>query len=328
MRTYNWGILGPGNIAQRIIRCFPFAPHAKVLAVASQTPGKAAAFAKQWQIPRQYESYLDLVQDPDIDIVYVATPNSFHRELAMLAMNHGKHVLVEKPFAMNACEAEKMIRCARENQVFLMEGMWTRFFPAIDKVMELIQNGTIGQVNNIQADFAYRMPYIPDHRMYLPELGGGSLMDVGIYCLSLAAFLYGQVPAKVSGIAHLDYGVDLRTNFLLDFPCGGEAACFSSCDTTTPTEARIFGEKGWISIPRFYAPDSFTLHLQDTEETQTFSFELQGEGFQYELQAVMACIDQGLTECPRMPWTESVALMSVMDDLRSQIGLKFPTDHT
>lgn len=326
MKICHWGILGPGHIAERVIRCFPYARNADVLAVASRTPGKARGFAEKWNIPRSYESYEDLVRDPDVDIVYVATPNSEHCRLALLALEHGKHVLVEKPFAMNAGEARRMAAFARSRNLFLMEGMWTRFFPAVQKAKELLDIGVIGKVHNIQADFAYRMPYIPGHRMFDPALGGGALMDVGVYSISLASFLYGAMPQAATGLAELGYGVDLRANGILQYSDGAMATFFCACDTEAPVSCRIFGEKGWIQIPKFYAPSRLEVCLYAGGEEKTYDFPLDGEGFQYEIMAVSDCVNQGLTECSLMPLEETIAQMQILDQLRQRWGIRFPTD--
>lgn len=326
MKTCRWGILGPGHIAERVIRCFPYASGAEVLAVASRTPGKAKSFAGKWGIPRSYESYEALVIDPDIDIVYIATPNSLHCTLAKLAMEHGKHVLVEKPIAMSAAQAREMAACAKENGVFLMQGIWTRFFPAVRELKALLHDGVIGSVHNLQADFAYSMPYIAGHRMFEPALGGGALMDVGIYSLAFASDIYGAAPVQAVGLANKAYGVDLRANGVLQFPGGGMASFFCSCDTRAPETCRIFGEKGWIEVPKFYAPSGFRVHLYGCDHAQEYTFPLDAEGFQYEITAVSDCVRQGLMGCPLLPLEETVALMEVMDKLRSDWGIRFPTD--
>lgn len=327
-KTYNWGIMGAGFIANKVFPGFAHAEGAKVLAVGANTPGKAKQFAGKWNIERIYESYEELVKDPDIDIVYITTVNSLHKENAILAMEHGKHVLCEKPFAMNEKEAQEMVNCAKENKVFLMEAMWTRFLPAVKKVKELIAAGEVGTINNVVSSFCFDSPYDPKHRLYNPNLGGGSLMDVGIYPLSFASFIYGAVPEEYFGYANLKNGVDARDNVILRFENGGMSYFSCALDTEAPSDAVIYGSKGSITIPLFYAASEFEITDYETKKTTKYEYPVDGWGYQFEIEEVMKCIAQGKLESDVMPLEETIEFMRIMDELRKSWDEKSREDCT
>lgn len=325
-KTYNWGILGPGFIAGKVMPDFKYASGARVLAAASNTPGKAEAFAEKWGIERAYTNYEDLVNDPDIDIVYVTTPNAFHSENAVLAMEHGKHVLCEKPFAINYRAAREMAECAQKNGVFLMEAMWTRFIPAVKKLKELTESGVIGEIHQIISDFSYDVPYDPQYHLFDPEAGGGTLLDGGIYPLSFAGFLYGELPSEYFGYANLKNGVDVRDHVVLKFPSGGMSSFICGADTASPWNSVIYGSKGCIRIPSFYAAKEFDVELYESKEIKKYRIPYEGLGYQFEISEVMSCIDEGKTESSIMPLEESLEYMKIMDELRENWGVVYPED--
>lgn len=325
-KVYNWGIMGPGFIANKVMPSFPMAERAKVLAVGSNTQGKARAFAGKWRIERFYENYEALVCDPDIDIIYITTPNAFHLDNAKLAMKHGKNVLCEKPFALNEKSALEMKACAEENHVFLMEAMWTRFIPAVMKVKELVGQGIIGEVHHIVSDFSYDYPYDPDYHLYNTEAGGGTLMDGGIYPLSFAGYIYGDCPKEYFGYANLKNGVDVRDSVILRFPQGQMASFICGADTASPWNCVVYGSKGCIRIPSFFAAAEFEMENYVTGEKQCWRMPYEGLGYQYQISEVMNCIDRGKRESSIMPLKESVDYMKIMDELRKSWGVIYPGD--
>lgn len=323
-KTYNWGIMGPGFIADKVLPSFAKAEGARVLAVGSNTPGKAGAFAGKWKIPRAYENYEELVNDPDVDIIYITTPNAFHLDHARLAMEHGKNVLCEKPFALNAKAAEEMKVCAEKQGVFLMEAMWTRFMPAVIKIKEWVDQGVIGEVHQVVSDFSYDHPYDPGYHLYDPKAGGGTLLDGGIYPLSFAGYIYGECPREYFGYANLKNGVDVRDSVVLRFSQGQMASFICGADTASPWCSMIYGSKGCIRVPSFFAASGFEMEHYESGKKQCVSMPFEGLGYQFELCEVMNCIDQGKKESSRMPLAESVTYMKVMDALRQSWGVVYP----
>ena len=323
-REYNWGIMGPGFIANKVMPSFSMAEGARVLAVGSNTKGKAKAFACKWKIERAYENYDDLVRDPDMDIIYITTPNAFHLDHAKLAMEHGKNVLCEKPFALNGKAASEMKACAKANHVFLMEAMWTRFIPAVVRVKALVDQGSIGEVHQIVSDFSYDYPYDPQNHLYDPKAGGGTLLDGGVYPLSFAGYLYGARPKEYFGYANLRNGVDVRDSVILRFPQGQMASFICGADTASPWDCVIYGSKGRIRIPSVFAAVEFELKDYETGERKCYKMPYEGLGYQYELNEVMNCINQGKLESSIMPLEESVDYMNIMDELRKSWGVIYP----
>ncbi len=325
-KIYNWGIMGPGFIANKVIPDFELAENAKVLAVGSNTPGKAKAFAKRWGIERVYGNYEELVRDKDIDIIYITTPNAFHLKNACLAMEHGKHVMCEKPFALNARAAQEMILCAEKNHVFLMEGMWTRFIPAVSRIKELIEGGVIGKVHQIVSDFSYDYPFDASYHLFDPAAGGGTLLDGGIYPLSFAGYIYGAMPEEYFGYANLKNGVDIRDSVVMRFPGGGMSSFICGADTASPWDSIIYGEKGCIRIFSFYAAREFEVEIYETKKKKHYSFPFEGQGYQFEMNEAMKCIDKGRMESGIMPLKESLGYLRVIDDLRKSFGVIYPGD--
>jgi predicted dehydrogenase len=330
-RDFNWGIMGPGFIANKVFPDFRLADGACVLGAASNTSGKAKAFADKWGIDRAYENYIDLVKDQDIDIIYITTPGAFHMDGAILAMEHGKHVLCEKPISLNADEMRKMAEAARKNSVFLMEAMWTRFIPAIQEIKRLVDDGVIGEVHHIVSDFSYDVPFDPDYHLFDPKAGGGTLVDGGIYPLSFSSFIYGGAPKIYTGFANVRNGVDVRDTVIMQFENGGMSSFICGADTVSPWDSIIYGTKGLIRIPSFYAAKSFEIEyygddLYDLKARvcQRVEMPFEGLGYQFEINEVMDCIGKGLGESPVMPLDESASLMQVMDDLRKTWGVVYP----
>lgn len=322
--TVRWGILGAGNIANRLAEGVNFLPDAELAAVGSRDLEKANAFADKHQIPRRYGSYEELVNDPDLDVIYVATTHNFHREHSLLALNAGKHVLCEKPFTINAGEAEEIVAAAQAKNLFVMEAMWTRFFPLMYRVRDLLREGAIGTPWLVQSDFGFKATFNPSSRLFDPNLGGGALLDVGVYTLSFASMVLGE-PSKISGVATLGQsGVDEVVGITLGYPSGAVADLYTTVRANTPHEATILGDKGRIRIERsWWRPDHLTIS-HDSEGEEGVHMPWDSSGFNYQAAEVCRCLREGKIESDVMPHAESISIMRTMDELRSQWGLKYP----
>ena len=319
-----WGILGTGSIARKFTGDLLTLPDHSVIAVGSRTAESANAFATAHGIPRAHASYQALAEDAEVDVVYVATPHSGHRPAALACLNAGRGVLVEKPLAMDAAEAVEVATAARAAGVFCMEAMWTRFNPAIAKLRELIAEGAIGEVVSVQADFGFAAWYDPAGRLFDPTLGGGALLDLGVYPISLASMVLGE-PSVVRAVAGLaPTGVDSNTGILLGYPAGAVAVLHCSLRGETPQQATIVGTAGRIELPApFYRPDSLTLH-QPGKEPATDQYELPGAGYTFQAQEVARCVRAGLTESPLMPLDESISIMRTLDQVRASLCEDLP----
>jgi predicted dehydrogenase len=325
--TIRWGILGPGRIAHKFATGLQAAPDAELVAVGSRTQEKAEAFADEFNAPRRHGSYESLAADPDVDVIYVATPHPHHMDATLLCLDHGKAVLCEKPFAMNVRQAERMVASAREKNLFLMEAMWTRFRPAIRKAVELVDGGAIGDPALLQVAVGWRSPFDPTSRLFDKKLGGGILLDGGIYPLSLASHFLGQAERIVSLAQMAPTGVDDQAGVVLSYASGAMASIVFSSRVTPHATATLVGTDGRIEIHEdWHKPEGFTLRRRDGS-TEVFDFALtEGNGYQYEAMHVMACLREGRTESDIMPLDESLALMRALDEIRSQWGLEYDAD--
>lgn len=265
-----WGILGTGFIAGEFTQGLSSLPQAKLWGIASRNPVNAQTFGQIFQVPKVYDNYEQLVQDPDIDVVYIATPNHTHKDLCILCLSAGKPVLCEKPFALNAQEAREIIEVARRQQVFCMEAMWMRFMPLIQEVKQLIENGAIGEIKLLTADFGYPVAYDPDSRFYQPQFGGGALLDRGIYGLSLAYYLLGIPQAIATQATFSASGVDEQSSILLNYPQDKLAILSQSLATYSSNQAVIMGTTGKIVINElFIKPEKITI-IKFAPLTQSF----------------------------------------------------------
>lgn len=321
-----WGILGTGNIASQFARGLRSVPDAQLIAVASRSQASADKFGDKFDVPRRHATYEALASDPDVDAVYVATPHPFHCENTLLCLDAGKAVLCEKPFALNAREAQTMIARAREKRLFLMEAMWTRFLPVIVRVRELLAAGAIGEPRMLTADFGFRADFDPHQRLFNPLLGGGALLDVGIYPVALASMIFG-IPDDITAKAHLgETGVDEQTALIFGYKGGQLALLSCAVRLDTPQEAIIMGTEGSIRIASpWWVPRSFSVVKPD-KAVEVFNPPFEGNGYNYEAVEVARCINAGLLESPVMPLDESLALMRVLDTAREQMGLVYPME--
>ena len=322
--TVNWGILGPGRIAHRFAAGLEHAAGARLIAVGSRAADRAAAFAARYGAPRAYGSYAELAADPQVDAIYVATPHPQHAAACRLCLEAGKPVLCEKPLAVNAAEARAVAACARDRGVLLMEGMWTRFLPATAALRELLQAGEIGAPALLQADFGFAATVDPASRLFAPELAGGALLDIGVYCVALASMVLGA-PDTVAASAHLGAtGVDERTALALGYRSGAVAALACGITVHTPQAAAIAGSAGRVSIGApFWRSERLTVQRTGAAAEER-RYPLRGNGFNYEAEHFMELLRAGAGDSPLMPLAESISVSETLDAARRRIGLRYP----
>ena len=321
-----WGIIGAGKIARKFAAGLKAAKGAELIAIGSRTQEKADAFGDEFDIPHRHASYEALAADPEVHAVYVATPHPMHKDPSILCLNAGKAVLCEKPFTVNAVEAEQVIRVARKNKVFCMEAMWTRFLPPIVKLRELLADGVIGEVRMVMADFGFRSGWDPEGRLLNLRLAGGGLLDVGIYPISLAAMILGEAK-EVSGLAHVgETGVDEQAGMVLSYEGGRLAVLATGVRTKTPMEAWILGTEGRLHLHHAWWHGSpMTLEF-DGREPEQIQVPVEGNGYNYEAEEVGRCLAAGKTESDVMPLNETLSIVKTMDRLRALWGVKYPME--
>jgi len=321
-----WGILGCGKIAHKFASDLLLSESGVLFACASRNKDKAQEFAEKFDAVVFFDNYFELATCPEVDVIYVATPHSFHFEQTLLCLEHKKHVLCEKPMGLNEIQVKSMIAAATKNKVFLMEAMWTAFLPAIIQVKQMVNAGEIGDIRHIKADFGFRTLFDAQSRLFNPHLAGGSLLDIGIYPLYISLLLSGY-PSFVQSIAHLsDTGVDDECTILLQFPSGATASLYSTLICDTDTICEIYGTKGKITIPtRFHEQTHFYLQLNGDDEIEIKSGK-KGFGYFHEIEHTNACILNNMTESNIMTHSLSLQLVRLMDDIRKQCGLIYPSE--
>jgi predicted dehydrogenase len=319
--TVRFGIIGTGGIARSFATDLGAVDGARLVAIGSRSQESADRFGDALDVPRRHPTYEALVADDEVDAVYVATPHPLHAENALAAIAHGKHVLVEKPFTMDAAEARRVVDAARDAGVFCLEAMWTRFLPHTVIIRELLADGAIGPVTTVVAD--HGQYFVPDsaHRLYAPELGGGALLDLGIYPVSWAHMVLGTPTSVTSRIDPAFTGVDGQTSAVLQYPDGAQAVVTTTLWAATPCRAWISGTDGTIDVdPVFYAPTSFTLRRRGAEAERIDAepgLLGPGKGLRYEAAELVRCIREGLTESPGLPLDETISIMETMDAIRA-----------
>lgn len=328
-RIIKWGILGLGKIADKFVSDLGLVHDALVLAVGSRDQSKAAAFAAAHQVERAYGSYEALVNDPDIDIVYIASPHSHHYEHTMLCLHHDKAVLCEKAFAINSREAKAMIDLARAKKLFLMEALWTKFLPPYKKVMELIGEGAIGNVKNMLVNFGFVATTRNAVRLTQATLGGGALLDIGVYNVFMVLSVLGRPDRVYATMTPSEESVDEQSAVIFKYNNGTLAQLFSSFTTELANEAHIAGTKGRIMINnRFHSPSAdVTLYKSGGDEgiAQEIIRE-QGYGYQFEARHVVQCLQDGLTESPVITHADTLLLMETLDRIREAAGIVYESD--
>ena len=326
MSTFKWGILGPGGIARAFAKDLQLLEGHEVAAVGSRTLSNAQEFAKTFG-GTAYGSYEELVADPTVDAIYVATPHPSHKENVITALNAGKPVLCEKPFSVNAHEAREMVAAAEKNGVALMEAMWARFLPHYADVREIIASGVLGQILTVQADHGQRLADRNIPRLVEPSLAGGALLDLGIYPVSFAHMILGN-PAKITASAVLtEKGVDAQTSMIFDYADGAQAILTTTMIEQTPCRAVVAGVNGWLEIDRtFYNPTSMRVVLFDGSVTQ-YPHTYTGHGLREQAEAFKKLVQSGKNQSEILTWKDTVDIMGTLDAVRSQIGLRYPFEN-
>jgi predicted dehydrogenase len=324
--TVRWGILGTGGIAHAFATALMETPGATLAAVGSRSVESAEKFGREFGAPAAFGSYQALCNAPGVDIIYIATPHPLHLENTTMALEGGKAVLCEKPFTMNLRQAEKVVALARSKKLFLMEAMWTRYMPALAELKRIMAAGEIGQPRQLHADFGFNAPTDPAHRVNNRELGGGALLDLGIYPLSIAVAIMGPVK-QVQALAEMsETSVDAQTGFILLHEGGGMSVCSCSLLAKTPDVLTVSGPQGRIQMDAmFHRSPSLTVTLADGS-ARVVPTPWTGNGYVHEAIEASRAVREGLLESPGMPLDETLALMRVLDTIRGQIGLHYPAD--
>jgi predicted dehydrogenase len=321
-----WGIVGPGRIAENVVKDFAVVDGARAVAVASRSLDRAQAFAGRHDIDRAHGSYAEILADPDVDVLYLATPHPQHHALALGALRAGKALLVEKAFTATTAGAVEIVDLARETGVFVMEAMWTRFQPAVVALRELVADGAIGEVRSVQADLGVSREYDPADRLFDLALGGGALLDLGVYVASFAQMLLGTPERVVAAGSLFASGADAEATLLLDYADGRTATLMTSLRNALPGQARVFGTTGWIDVlPRFHHPTTIVLHRAGAEP-ETITRQPIGAGYAHELIEVTDCVRAGRTESAVMPLADTLAVQTLLGEAAEQLGVRHAED--
>ncbi|MEV1065151.1 Gfo/Idh/MocA family oxidoreductase [Streptomyces sp. NPDC050263] len=318
MSKYRWGVVGPGAIAAGFAEAMRLADGGEIVAVASRSRERAEAFGDRFGIPGRYGDHAALAADPDVDVVYVATPQSEHEAHTLACLRAGKHVLCEKPFALNTAQARRMAAEAQARGLFLMEAIWSRFLPAYRSLTEIIAAGRIGEPLQVKADFGFHMPADPEHRLFRPDLGGGALLDLGIYPVQLCHMVLGTPEHVIADGVIGGTGVDEQVAAVLRHPGDRLGVVTTGLRANTECTARISGAAGWIDLPAFmHCPQALTVTTPAGTEHIDASHE--GNGMQFEIDEVHRCLAEGLTESPVMPLADTIAIAETLDAIGARI---------
>ncbi len=323
-KKIKWGILSTGRIAHTFATALQVVPDSELYAVGSRNIETALKFASEFSIPKAYGSYEELVNDPEIDVIYIGTPHNLHLENTLLALNHNKHVLCEKPMGVNHREESIMIEKAKEKNLFLMEALWSRFLPNIIKTKELISSGEIGEVKLLTAFFSIKSENGPEHRHFNIDLCGGSILDIGIYNIFLSLLLLGE-PKSFSAIAGLSaQGVDNSCSYTFQYDKDTLSVMYSSFLAKASVIAEIHGTKGKIQLDHlWFCPGNVKLINHDGSE-KIFEFEVKGNGYEYEAEEATKCILSGKKHSDLWSWNDSLQLVGMMDSIRKECGVVYP----
>ena len=330
-KKLKWGIIGAGIIADKMADALHQNKDSELLAVASKSIYRAERFAKNNKVPIAC-SYAEIVNNNDIDVIYVATTHNFHYKNAKLALEHGKHVLIEKAFTVNSREANTLAELAKERKLFLMEAIWVRFLPSYKLLKKILSEGTIGEIKQINVSFGNFVPPMYEKRLTDPALAGGVTLDMGIYPISFVCFMLGELPNHVKSMTHFsDSGVDEISDYMFRFPSGCMATINTSFNLGMKRTAMIYGSKGYIEFPEFQFGEKFFIHTHDgtneiksTEEIVEKNHE---NGFIYQVEEVVRCISGGKTESSIIPVQETVDIIKLMDGMREEWGFRYPFEN-
>lgn len=319
------GILGAGNIAGTMARTIREMPQVTSWAVAARDLGRAQEFAKEYGFERAYGSYEELASDPELDLIYIATPHSLHYEHARLCIEHGKHVLVEKAFTQNAAQAKKLLAYAKEKKVLVTEAIWTRYMPMRAKLDEIIASGVIGTPCSLYATLSY--PIMSVERIFEPYLAGGALLDIGVYPINFASMVFGDDIKEVKASAVMtEKGVDAADSITLFYNDGKMAVLHSDARGACNREGSVYGEKGYVMVQNINNCECIRVYDKNHHLLAEYETPQQITGYEYEVEACMQTIEKGELECPQMPHSETVYIMELMDSIRAQIGVVYPNE--
>lgn len=320
-----FSILAPGGIARKMAEAVSGLDSVERYAVASRTYEKAKAFADEWGFEKAYGSYEEMLEDPEVELVYVASPHSHHYQYAKMCLEHGKHVLVEKAFTVNAAQAEELIRLSEEKGLLLTEAIWTRYMPSRRMIDELVESGVIGEVSSLTANLGYVLDHV--ERMQNPELAGGALLDLGVYPINFAMMVFHSEIRDVTSAAVMSpKGIDWMNSITLTFEDGKMAVLHSNMLAQTDREGVINGSKGYIEIQNINNCEEIRVFDLDRKMTARYQVPEQINGYEYEVTACQKAIESGRVECDEMPHSETLKVMKLMDKIRGQWGMKYPCE--
>lgn len=326
MNKIRFGIVGTGVIAHRFAQAIRNVENAELVAVTSRTKENAEKFGDEFDIPVRFDSYEKMAESDVIDAAYIAVPHSGHIGCSCLMMKNKKHVICEKPMAVNTREAEEMFRCAKENGVLLMEAMWARLVPGTIKMLGLVEEGILGDILGVEGKFCYTMDEDEmDHHVFKSENGGGSLLDVGVYGLNFASWYLGKDVERIDAQSNLYNGVDSHTCAIMKYKNGGIADISSAILLRKPNEGYVYGSKGYAHLSRFYAPQEIDIYL-NSGETMSIPVPYAGNGFEEQIAHFSECILKGLDESPILTHEQTLFITKQMDEIRKMTGIIYPQD--
>lgn len=321
-----FAILAPGRIAQKMAEAVTPLEEIECYAVASRDYDRAKKFAEEWKFQKAYGSYEDMLNDPEVELVYVASPHSHHYAHAKLCLEHGKHVLVEKAFTVNAMQAEELIRLSEEKGLLLAEAIWTRYMPSRKMLDDLLAEGVIGNVTSLTANLGYVLT--DKERLQEPALAGGALLDLGVYPINFALMVFGNQVKEMESTAVLSpKGVDWMNSMTLTFEDGKMGVLHSNMLAITDRQGVINGDKGYIEVQNINNCEEIRVYNLDRELTARYEVPEQINGYEYEVLACVKAIEAGKTECPEMPHSETLRVMRLMDAMREKWGMHFPCEN-
>jgi predicted dehydrogenase len=324
MKKIRWGIISTGKIAHVFAEALKYADNSELVAIGSRNINTAKQFSQEFNVPHYYSSYEELVKDNDVDVVYIGTPHNLHCENTLMALENNKHVLCEKPFGVNGKEVRKMIAKAKEKNLFLMEALWSRFLPNIIKTKELLEAGEIGKVRLLTAYFAFKSHQGLEHRQFNMDLCGGSLLDIGIYNVFYSLFMLGK-PVDFKAAAGLGVtGSDNSCSITFKYSGDTLAVTHSSFMADTPIIAEIHGETGKIFLEdKYFCPGNIKI-IRYTGKEVFIPIEIKGNGYNYEADEVVKCIQDGKIQSDKMSWDNSLELIDMLDAIRKECGIIYP----
>ncbi|MEC8081943.1 MAG: Gfo/Idh/MocA family oxidoreductase [Pseudomonadota bacterium] len=324
MNEVRWGIIGTGTIAQAFAADFAHAKTGTLRAVASRSKEAADAFAERYDIELSMVDYYSLINSHEVDVIYVAVPHSLHFELTKACIKAGKHVLCEKPFTLNEAQAQELFELAEQHEVFVMEAMWTRFNPALEQAIEWVEEGEIGLLQSVQASFCFNATSQSEGRLFNKDLGGGALLDVGIYPIFLAQLFFGKPDFIQNQAVVGDTDVDVFEQLLLGWESGQLASLEASIISQQPNRAVLSGSDGYIEFGQeWYQTKTLTL-VKNGGAEHAIEFDFPGLGYQFEVEEVNRCLQEGLLQSPNHSWEDTLNLLATMDEVRQDIGVYYP----